>query len=166
MDEDETELKTRLEDAAESNSLEGLMDNEEVKALLDDTNIQELLEDQNLEGMLQNKNIQEALQNPELIKAIQSGDLGGLLQNGAGGFLPADFSLEGLMAGLFFSLVGLAYLRFGKKNQRWPVFFCGLALLIYPYFIYKVTLIVTLGLGLSLAPFVPALLRWLNESES
>ena len=146
QDEHETELKTWLEDAAQSNSLEGLMENEEVKALLND------------------KNIQEALQNPELLKAIQSGDVGGLLQNGAGGFLPAGFSLEGLMAGLFFSLVGLAYLRYGKKNQKWPVFFCGLALLIYPYFIYEVTLIVALGLGLSLAPFVPALLRWLNES--
>jgi len=166
MDEHEAQRHAWNEDAAQPDSLEGLMQNEEVKALLEDNNLQELLKDQNLEGVLQNKNIQEALQNPELIKAIQSGDVSGLLQNGAGGLLPADFSLEGLIAGFFFSLVGLAYLRYGKKNQKWPVFFCGLALLIYPYFIYKVTLIVVLGLGLSLAPFVPTLLRWLNEAKS
>jgi hypothetical protein len=166
MDEHETEVKTWLEDAAEPNSLEGLMQNEEVKALLEDNNLQDLLQKNNLEGLLQSDTLQEALRDPELLKMLQSGDVSGLLQNGAGGLLPADFSLEGLIAGFFFSLVGLAYLRYGKKNQKWPVFFCGLALLIYPYFIYKVTLIVVLGLGLSLAPFVPTLLRWLNEAKS
>ena len=119
-----------------------------------------LLQDGNLQDLLKDGGAEELLQNPELLEALQNSDLNALMQSGAAGFLPADLSLEGIMVGIFFSLVGLAYLRYGKKSQRWSIFFCGLGMLIYPYFVYNVVHILILGLGLALAPFLAQILKY------
>ena len=46
-----------------------------------------------------------------------------------------DFSPANLIGNLLFSSIGLVGFVFGKRMNAWEVMFCGLALMIYPYFI-------------------------------
>jgi len=58
-----------------------------------------------------------------------------------------------LLWGVLFSSVGLGFFFYGKK-QRAPVpLVCGLALMIYPYFIPNVIALVVIGIVLSAIPY-------------
>ncbi len=58
-----------------------------------------------------------------------------------------------LLWGVLFSSVGLGFFIYGKK-QRAPVpLVCGLALMIYPYFIPNVIALVVIGIVLSAIPY-------------
>lgn len=68
-----------------------------------------------------------------------------------------DLTPAGLLIGLVFSGVGLVYLRFGKKQDNWPIMFTGLALLVETYMVKPHWAQVTVGIILSLLPFI---LKW------
>lgn len=58
-----------------------------------------------------------------------------------------------LLWGLVFSSVGLGFFIYGKKQQAIVPLVCGLALMIYPYFIANTLLLVGIGLALIALPY-------------
>ena len=54
---------------------------------------------------------------------------------------------------MLFGSVGLGYFIYGKKQQRLVLLFCGLSLMIYPYFISNTIALVAIGGLLSAAPY-------------
>ena len=55
--------------------------------------------------------------------------------------------------GLLFGSIGLGFFLYGKK-QRSPIpLVCGLALMIYPYFIGNTLLLVAIGVALMAIPY-------------
>lgn len=58
-----------------------------------------------------------------------------------------------LFLGLIFSSIGLGYFIYGKKQKMTIPFICGIALMIFPYFIENNLLISGIGIILSLIPW-------------
>lgn len=57
-----------------------------------------------------------------------------------------------LLAGLVFGSIGLGYLIYGKRQSHAVALMCGLALMVYSYFISDPYLLVAIGVGLMLVP--------------
>ncbi|MGD8790335.1 MAG: hypothetical protein PVH05_12715 [Burkholderiales bacterium] len=57
-----------------------------------------------------------------------------------------------LFWGLIFGSFGFAFFMYGKKQKRPVPLVCGIALMIFPYFVTKVTLLVVTGVALIAAP--------------
>ena len=58
-----------------------------------------------------------------------------------------------LVFGLIFSCIGFGFFLYGK-NQRAPVpLVCGLALMIYPYFVSSTVVLVIIGVVLMAIPY-------------
>ena len=70
---------------------------------------------------------------PELTKTLFSG-------GGFDGF--------NLLAGFLFGTIGWGVLSFGRKLQRWKPISIGLALMIYPYFVFNRWLMWGIGVAL------------------
>ena len=58
-----------------------------------------------------------------------------------------------LLWGVLFSSVGMGYFVYGKKQQRRVALFCGIGLMIIPYFIGSVSVLVALCLVLLALPY-------------
>ena len=58
-----------------------------------------------------------------------------------------------LLIGMFAGAIGLGYFVYGKKQAQAVPMICGIALMVYPYFIANVWVLVGLGLVFCLAPF-------------
>ena len=58
-----------------------------------------------------------------------------------------------LLWGVVFGSIGLAYFVYGKKQQRFVPLLCGIALMVYPYFISNTVLLVAVGLIISAVPY-------------
>lgn len=58
-----------------------------------------------------------------------------------------------LIWGFIFGTIGLAYFFYGKKQQRFVALFCGLGLMIFPYFVSNNVLLIVLGLALCALPY-------------
>ncbi|MDA3440316.1 amino acid transport protein [Acinetobacter bereziniae] len=58
-----------------------------------------------------------------------------------------------LFLGLIFSSIGLGYFIYGKKQKMTMPFICGIALMIFPYFIENNLLISAIEMILSLIPW-------------
>ncbi|WP_335968535.1 amino acid transport protein [Acinetobacter bereziniae] len=58
-----------------------------------------------------------------------------------------------LFLGLIFSSIGLGYFIYGKKQKMIVPFICGIALMIFSYFIENNLLISAIGMILSLIPW-------------
>ena len=56
-----------------------------------------------------------------------------------------DFSPANLIAGLLFGSIGFIAFVYGKRMNLWKPMFCGIALMIYPYFVSNVLLIWLIG---------------------
>lgn len=56
--------------------------------------------------------------------------------------------------GIFISIVGFAYYRYGKKTKRAFVLYTGIILMLLPYFIYNLTVLALLSILLGLFPFI------------
>lgn len=54
---------------------------------------------------------------------------------------------------IIFSVIGMAYCVYGKKNNPYFLIF-GLFLLIFPYFVSSFSLFMLTGIGLILIPFI------------
>ncbi len=57
-----------------------------------------------------------------------------------------------LILGLIFSSIGLGYFIYGGKQKNVVMRYSGLALIIYPYFIYNVYVILLVGFVLMALP--------------
>ncbi|HEX6004656.1 MAG TPA: hypothetical protein VFZ14_11740 [Burkholderiales bacterium] len=58
-----------------------------------------------------------------------------------------------LMWGVLFSSVGLGFFMYGKKQKTIMPFVCGLALMVFPYFVSNTAALVAIGTGLIALPY-------------
>jgi hypothetical protein len=58
-----------------------------------------------------------------------------------------------LLWGLLFSSIGLGYFLYGRKRRAVVPLVCGLALMIYPYFIPQVGALIAIGVTLAAIPY-------------
>jgi len=58
-----------------------------------------------------------------------------------------------LLWGVLFGSVGLGYFIYGKKQRMIVPLLCGLALMVYPYFMTNLILIVVVGFILVATPY-------------
>jgi len=58
-----------------------------------------------------------------------------------------------LLWGLLFSSIGLGMFLYGKKQRVPAPLVCGIALMIYPYFVANLYLLVAIGVALTAIPY-------------
>jgi hypothetical protein len=58
-----------------------------------------------------------------------------------------------LLWGLLFGSIGLGFLIYGRKQRAVVPLVCGLALMIFPYFISNTILLITIGIALMAVPY-------------
>ena len=58
-----------------------------------------------------------------------------------------------LFWGLIFSSIGIGFFVYGKKQQPIVPLLCGLALMIFPYFVSNVIVLVVVGVALMAIPY-------------
>lgn len=68
--------------------------------------------------------------------------------------LIAGMSMSGIIVGLVFSGLGYFYLNRGRAEGNVPKIACGVALMVYPYFVVNTVYIVLVGLSLAAAPYI------------
>jgi len=54
---------------------------------------------------------------------------------------------------LLFGSIGLGFLIYGRKQKAVVPLVCGLALMIFPYFISNTILLITMGIALMAVPY-------------
>ena len=64
-----------------------------------------------------------------------------------------NVSPASILWGLLFGTFGTAYFVFGRKRRTIVPVVCGLALMIFPYFVGNVILLVAIGVVLMAIPF-------------
>ena len=62
-------------------------------------------------------------------------------------------SMSSLLWGLLFGSIGLGFFLYGKKQQAVVPLFCGLALMVFPYFVSNTILLVAIGFALTALPY-------------
>ena len=62
-------------------------------------------------------------------------------------------SMSSLLWGLLFGSIGLGFFLYGKKQQAIVPLFCGLALMVFPYFVSNTSLLVAIGVALTVLPY-------------
>lgn len=58
-----------------------------------------------------------------------------------------------LLWSLLFGSIGLGFFVYGKKQKAVIPLFCGLGLMIYPYFVSNTLLLVAIGVALMVLPY-------------
>ncbi len=58
-----------------------------------------------------------------------------------------------LLWGLLFSSIGLGFFLYGKKQRAAVPLVCGLALMIYPYFVPNAGALIAIGIALAAIPY-------------
>ena len=58
-----------------------------------------------------------------------------------------------LLCGLLFSSIGFGFFLYGRKQRAVVPLVCGLALMIYPYFIPNVLALIAIGIALAAIPY-------------
>jgi hypothetical protein len=58
-----------------------------------------------------------------------------------------------LLWSLLFSSIGLGFFIYGKRQKAVVPLFCGLGLMIYPYFVSSSILLVAIGIALMALPY-------------
>jgi hypothetical protein len=58
-----------------------------------------------------------------------------------------------LLWGLLFGSIGLGFLIYGRRQRAVVPLLCGLALMIFPYFVSNSLLLVTIGIALMAIPY-------------
>lgn len=64
-----------------------------------------------------------------------------------------DFSASYILAGILFGIIGLLIFKEGKKRTIAELYFIGIALMIYPYFITHDVLVWVVGIALTAVAF-------------
>ena len=62
-----------------------------------------------------------------------------------------DFSANGMMVSVVVGAVGLGLFRYGKKEERLPQLFGGIALMVYPMFVSGAGSMLAVGGGIAVA---------------
>ena len=62
-------------------------------------------------------------------------------------------STSSLLLGLVFSSVGLGFFIYGRKQKVATALICGIALMVYPYFVSNNALLVAIGVALIAIPY-------------
>ena len=62
-----------------------------------------------------------------------------------------DFSAANLIGGFVFGSIGFVAFMYGKRMTLWKLMFCGLALMVYPYFVANTVAMVGIGVVGSIA---------------
>lgn len=62
------------------------------------------------------------------------------------------FDTSFLLTSLVFSSIGLGYFIYGKKQKNKIVYYCGLGLMFYPYFVTNIPSMLLIGVGLMFVP--------------
>ena len=62
-------------------------------------------------------------------------------------------STSSLLWAVLFGSVGLGFFMYGKRQNAAVPLVCGLALMIFPYFVSNITLLVAIGLALMALPY-------------
>jgi hypothetical protein len=58
-----------------------------------------------------------------------------------------------LLWGVLFSSIGVGFFIYGKRQKAPVPLICGLALMLYPYFVSSVSLLVIIGVALVVIPY-------------
>jgi hypothetical protein len=58
-----------------------------------------------------------------------------------------------LLWGLLFGSIGMGYFVYGKRQQHVSALLCGMALMVFPYFVTSWFLIVLIGVALMALPY-------------
>jgi hypothetical protein len=58
-----------------------------------------------------------------------------------------------LLWGVLFGSVGFGYFLYGKKQSAVVPLVCGIALMIFPYFVSNVLILVVVGIALAALPY-------------
>jgi hypothetical protein len=61
--------------------------------------------------------------------------------------------MSSLLWGLLFSSIGLGFFVYGRKQRAVVPLVCGLALMVFPYFISDTILLVVIGAALTVLPY-------------
>ena len=67
--------------------------------------------------------------------------------------LGAFLDTSSLLWGLLFGSIGLGFFVYGRRQKRVVPLACGVALMIFPYFVSNIILLVILGLALIAIPY-------------
>lgn len=62
-------------------------------------------------------------------------------------------SMSSLLWGLLFGSIGLGFFLYGKKQQAIVPLLCGLALMVFPYFVSNTFLLAAIGVALTALPY-------------
>jgi hypothetical protein len=62
-------------------------------------------------------------------------------------------STAGLLWSVLFSSFGMGFFMYGKKQKSSVPFVCGVALMIYPYFVTNTLLLILIGVLLIITPY-------------
>ena len=73
---------------------------------------------------------------------------------------PMDLDPTWLLISLIPSGIGFVLFVYGKKQQRWPHMFAGIAFSVYPYFTSSITMMVGVGVALAVALWVAVRGGW------
>lgn len=65
----------------------------------------------------------------------------------------ASLNIHQLLWGVLFGAIGMGYFVYGRKQRAAVPLLCGLALMVFPYFVSNTVLIVLVGIGLSVIPY-------------
>jgi hypothetical protein len=68
--------------------------------------------------------------------------------------------LDGILVGVFISLIGIALLMYGRKETRVPHMVVGLVLIAYPYFVGNVLIQIAVAVVLLAALALVSRLGW------
>jgi hypothetical protein len=67
--------------------------------------------------------------------------------------IDASLNTSSLLWGMLFGSIGLGFLIYGRKQRAVVPLVCGLALMIFPYFISNSILLVVIGVALMTIPY-------------
>jgi uncharacterized membrane protein len=62
-------------------------------------------------------------------------------------------STSSLLWGVLFGSIGMGFFVYGKKQRAVVPLVCGLALMVFPYFIASTVLLVAIGVALAAIPY-------------
>ena len=60
----------------------------------------------------------------------------------------------GIVAIIFFSIIGFGYFLYGKKSANYVFLICGIILMVFPYFISNLAYLIIIGVAFSLMPLI------------
>lgn len=58
-----------------------------------------------------------------------------------------------LLLGLFYSLIGMGYCMYGRRQRAIAPMVFGVALMVFPYFVGSIWAMLLVGTGLTVAPY-------------